>query len=198
VLLLGREDRANAGRALLRELAPRLPSRFYAHLIPGIVDLLGASVTIEPHGLHDRMILGERSHIGVVDTRAAQQLGPSDREELLGFYRQAYPSNWFDARMLETHSYFGVRHEGRLASVAGVHVVSRSYNVAALGNVATAPEHRGRGFARIATAVVCKALDEIDAIGLNVESVNRGAIALYESLGFERVASYDEALVTLR
>jgi ribosomal protein S18 acetylase RimI-like enzyme len=124
-------------------------------------------------------------------------LAPSDARELEAFYARAYPGNWFDARMLETGFYRGVRLEdGALAGVAGVHVVSRALGVAALGNVATAPEARGRGFARAATASVLRALGDFDLVGLNVESENAAAIGLYASLGFERVMPYEEALFT--
>jgi ribosomal protein S18 acetylase RimI-like enzyme len=99
--------------------------------------------------------------------------------------------------MLETETYFGIRRDGVLVSVAGVHVVSRSHRAAALGNITTDPSVRGQGLARIATAAVCRCLLDrnVDLIGLNVESQNAAAIGVYRKLGFERVAGYDEVLV---
>jgi len=179
--------------ALIRE--DKLPARFYAHFT------VGAALrerTRDAHGLHDRMILRDRSPIRSVDTDAAAMLVPADERELLAFFAEAYPGNWFDPRMLATRAYFGVRDEdGVLAAVSGVHVVSDRTRVAALGNVATLPARRGRGFARTAVAATCKALfDRVDLIGLNVQSENAGAIALYRALGFERCAQYEEWMIT--
>jgi ribosomal protein S18 acetylase RimI-like enzyme len=197
LLVQGRDGDREILRALLAALSPELPSRFYAHLTPGIADALGPSFSREPHATHDRMVLADRARIDGVDTREASLLGPGDVTELTAFYASAYPGNWFDARMLATGTYFGVRRGGSIVSVAGVHVVSRGRRVAALGNIATAASARGRGLARIVTAAVCKALaNDADPIGLNVASTNAAAISLYRTLGFERVTCYEEALFT--
>ena len=107
----------------------------------------------------------------------------------------AYPETWFTPRMLATGRYVGIRHDGRLACVAGVHVHSPAWGVAALGNVATLPELRGRGLARAACAALCLLLleDGIETIALNVRADNAAAIAAYSLLGFEVATSYWEA-----
>ncbi|MDB4937610.1 MAG: GCN5-related N-acetyltransferase [Labilithrix sp.] len=197
LVVMGRGTDLGAARALLDALTPVLPSRFYTHLVPGASDVLARSFALEPHGTHARMVLGARARIDAVDTSEAVELGPADEEELAALYAHAYPGNWFDARMLETRAYFGVRRDGTLASVAGVHVVSRRHRVAALGNIATAPAHRGRGLARIAIAAACKSLAHADPIGLNVATDNHAAVALYASLGFAHVTDYEEHLATL-
>jgi hypothetical protein len=58
----------------------------------------------------------------------------SDSNELEEFYRVSYPGNWFEPYTLETGCYYGIRHGASLISVAGVHVYSQHYKVAALGN----------------------------------------------------------------
>ena len=87
--------------------------------------------------------------------------------------------------MLETGRYVGVRRDGRLACVAGVHVHSPTWGVAALGNVATLPELRGHGLARAACAALCLLLleDGIDTIALNVRADNDAALAAYAASG---------------
>ena len=116
-----------------------------------------------------------------------------DLDELSAFYRDSYPSNWFDPRMVETGQYFGLREDDKLVSVAGVHVYAPTQRVAALGNIATDPAYRGRGLAFRCVARLCgNLLESVDAIGLNVKADNLGAIRLYERLGFERVAQYEE------
>lgn len=74
-----------------------------------------------------------------------------DKEEILQFYQESYPENWFSDRMLLTEKYFGVRemHEGKekLVCICGVHVYSEQYNICTLGNIATHPQFRGKGHA---------------------------------------------------
>jgi ribosomal protein S18 acetylase RimI-like enzyme len=197
LVAMGRAQAVPEVSALLRALTPLLPERFYTHLVPGSSGALAQGFALESHGLHDRMVLVDRAQVDGVDVRSAARLSPADEPELAGFYARAYPGNWFDPRMLATGEYFGVRRLGELASVAGVHVVSRRHRVAALGNIATAPSFRGQGLARIVTAAACQSLAELDPIGLNVAVENTAAIDLYRRLGFARVACYEEHLATL-
>lgn len=117
-----------------------------------------------------------------------------DLLELEHFYTEAYPNNWFDPRMLGTARYVGCRRtDGRLVAVAGVHVYSPRYEVAALGNVATLPSHRGRGYGSRATAHLCSRLvEEGLVVGLNVRADNVPAVRSYRRIGFRVVAEYDE------
>src|SRR5438093_529591 len=81
--------------------------------------------------------------------------------------------NWFDPRMLETGHYYGIRQDGTLLSIAGVHVYSPRYRVAALGNITTRPAARGHGLATLVTAKLCQELlRSVDEIGLNVRADN--------------------------
>jgi len=84
-------------------------------------------------------------------------------------------------------------------AAAGVHVYSASRGVAALGNIATHPDRRGRGLGRAVTARLCASLlATVRHIGLNVHAENAAAIACYRGLGFEAVARYGEFVVTKR
>src|SRR5207249_4728760 len=143
-------------------------------------------------GAFHKMGLTDRARLAGIDGSAAVALSAADTDDLLALYRASYPGNWFVPRMLETGFYFGVRRGGALVSVAGVHVCSQRYKVAALGNITTRPDARGQGCATTATARLCQALIRagIEHIGLNVKADNRGAIACYERLGFQRVADY--------
>jgi ribosomal protein S18 acetylase RimI-like enzyme len=197
VLALAREGQTWAVTALLERMRAVLPRKFYAHLAVGAGRALGPGFSVEMHGRHDRMLLEDVTPLARIDTHRAVPLGPPDLREIEALYEEAYPATWFDPRMLETDAYFGVREEGQLAAVSGVHVVSRHHRVAAIGNVATRPALRGRGFARMAVAATCRALHgAVDHIGLNVDVENADGIRLYRGLGFARVGSYEEALVT--
>jgi GNAT superfamily N-acetyltransferase len=178
--------------ALLGAIAHLLPRRFYAHLSPGLASaLIGAGYRAAPRGAHRKMLLATGA---TLDSASAERLSRVDLSALLEFYRQAYPGNWFDPRMVDTGQYFGVREEGRLVAVAGVHVYAPSERVAALGNIATLPGWRGRGLAGRVTAALCSSLllEQIDCIGLNVAAQNAAAIACYQRLGFSPCGRYEE------
>lgn len=182
---------------LLGELLPELPSRLYAHVTPFLLETIERRYDVESHGLHLKMGLTDASRLG---TAPAELLGPSDLDQVHAFYERAYPGTWFVPRMLETGRYVGVREGGALACVAGVHVSSPTWHVAALGNVATLPELRGRGLATRACGALCRLLqdDGIDTIALNVRADNAPAIAAYRGLGFEAVGEYVEVGLVAR
>ena len=72
--------------------------------------------------------------------------------------------------------------------------------MAALGNVTSHPTVRGQGYARQVCARLLRHLDALGIahIGLNVAAGNASAIALYQQLGFTKVADYDEWSFTSR
>jgi RimJ/RimL family protein N-acetyltransferase len=188
-VLLALTTHAAALAPLLSELP--LPDRLYAHLSPGLA-LDG--YLAEPHGRHVKMALRERrlgDDLGVA-------LGPSDRDRLVRFFDEAYPGNWFDPRMLETGVYRAIIEDGAIVAAGGIHVYSKEFDAAALGNIAVHREHRGRGFGARITASVCHALADIAHVGLNVKADNVAAIRCYERLGFVENAVYDEYMLRRR
>jgi ribosomal protein S18 acetylase RimI-like enzyme len=199
-VLLALDDPGSAAMPeLLDELKDKIPKSFYCHLTPGLESSLEDRFSLEPHGTHHKMTLTDKSMLDAVDASGAIQLDARDKEEILEFYASAYPGNWFDARMLETGKYFGLRRNGRLASIAGIHVYSPKYKVAALGNIATLPEFRGRGLGTGVTAALCRnLLNTVDIIGLNVKTDNADAIRCYQKLGFEITGEYNEFMANER
>jgi len=196
---LAEDDKAIYTEELLRCLIPILPRRLHAHLTLGSEIILAERYHLRPFGLHDRMALTDKSLLADIDTSEAGELSMSNLGEIMSLFEKAYPGNFFEPRMLETKQYYGIRQSGALVSVAGVHVYSARYRVAALGNITTHPDYRGRGHGRIAAARVCKSLlNEIDHIGLNVKADNTSAIRCYEKLGFEAIGSFGEFEVELK
>ena len=130
---------------LVRESLPDLPQRLYLHLSPGLDALFMAEFNLISHGSFLKMRLTERDLAGDVEQAEAVVLSRSDLEELLALYQRSYPGNWFDPRMIDTGCYFGLRLDRKLVCVAGIHVHSRTYRIAALGNITTHPDYRGRG-----------------------------------------------------
>jgi ribosomal protein S18 acetylase RimI-like enzyme len=182
---------------LLNSMRSILPNRFYAHLSSGFASVLEATHNLEPKGEHYKMALLDEVPLATVDCSEVAHLSSQDIAPIQVLYKESYPGNWFDPRMLETNKYFGIRENGRLVSIAGVHVYSSKYKVAALGNIATLPAYRGRGCATRVTARLCRSLiEEGVAIGLNVKADNTAAISCYQQLGFQIIASYEEYLAT--
>jgi predicted GNAT family acetyltransferase len=198
VLLALAEEPVGQMAELLRAAAGSLPSRLYAHVSPELVGTIAPLAPVTTPVLHCKLGLVRRETLEVFDTEDVALLGPPDLDEVERFYEQAYPGTWFQPRMLDTGRYVGIRRNGTLVCVAGVHVWSPTWRVAALGNVATLPAARTAGLATAACARLCRMLldDGIDTISLNVRADNAAAIRTYEKLGFAHACDYVEVLLS--
>lgn len=186
-------------KRLLETIEGFLPRRFNAHLSPGLNEVFSRSYSVELHGEFFKMALVNTSVIKRSEYPGVERLSTGDIESIERLYAESYSENWFDRRMLETNQYFGIKEDGRLASIAGIHVYSEAYRVAALGNITTHPLRRGKGLGTKVTGRLCQSLlEKTDHIGLNVNSKNQQAIGLYERLGFDKIASYGEFLMTAK
>jgi ribosomal protein S18 acetylase RimI-like enzyme len=193
VLLALSRDPTERMEKLLRSILHLLPRQFYAHLSSNLVRVLMEDYQAQGHGLHYKMGLLHPESLNAVKTSDTFQLSPANIEELNALYRASYPGNWFEPRMLETGYYYGIRRNAALVGVAGVHVYSQRYKVAALGNITVHPNFRGQGLGTILCARLCQALlPTVETIGLNVKADNTSAICCYTKLGFEMIAAFKE------
>lgn len=199
VLLGLTEEPTDLMKELLRSIIHLLPKRFYAHLSENVATVLAKDYQIRSHGLHDKMALTNIGCLDAAETSNVIPLSVADRDELEELYLVSHPENSFNPRMLETDYFYGIRRGKALVSVAGVHVYSKHYKVAALGNITTHPQFRGQGLATAVCAKLCQVLlQTVEHIGLNVKADNKSAIACYTKLGFERVATYEEYSLELK
>jgi len=179
---------------LIERLKPLLPAKFYAHLSSGLVDVFGRNNIIQSFGNNIKMAL-RKSPIPISDNNI-RKLVVDDIQLIEEFYKNSYPDNWFDKRMIETEKYLGYFSNDFLIGIAGIHVYSKKYKVAALGNIATHPDYRGKGIGFKLTSALCLDLKKtVDHIGLNVKSNNDAAISCYKKIGFEIIGNYDECLI---
>jgi len=127
----------------------------------------------------------------VASTGEAVRLCSSDRLEIEDLLKQG---EWvlFLPQALASGHYFGIRENGRLVAVAGTHLASSRYDIAALGTVFTHPDHRGRGLARICSSHVLESIGRagIRRVVLNVEDEKVTARHVYERLGFQTACIY--------
>jgi ribosomal protein S18 acetylase RimI-like enzyme len=199
------EPRDPATLALARALVPQLPRRFFVNLPVGYESVFADTHEIAPHGEYVKMQLEDANALAKFELPGIERLGPEHSSELEEFrakraYRDGEKAGGFFAHyMLEQFPWFGLRERGELVSVAGVHVFSQRYGVAALGNVATTPERRGHGLARAVCARLARELAaRVPLVGLNVATTNVAAIRCYEALGFRALLRYEEAVLSLR
>lgn len=106
----------------------------------------------------------------------------------------------FAAAQIDRGVFYGILNDERLVSVAGTHLVSHQYGVAAVGNVVTDPNLHRQG---LGTAVVSAVLSELVRLGikdvvLNARQNNASAIHLYQKLGFERYCAFLEGPASIR
>lgn len=184
-------------RELLTDLIPLLPSKIYTHLSPGIESALQTAYQFHSHGLHSKMILTDPHRFRRYLTPDVVRLTPTHLPQMMALYDASYPDHAFDPRMLETGQFFGIWRDDQLASIAGIHVYSPEYRVAAIGNVTTHPAYRNQGLGKAVIASLLQSLMEtVDHIGLNVKCDNHAAIHSYQQLGFDLIDTYHEIMLT--
>jgi len=128
----------------------------------------------------------------------ALRLSPVDIVDLNRFYGLGF-SGWLPGEAIANGVYYGVRVAGRLIAAAGTHVVSPEGKLAAVGNVMTHVDFRGRGFAKLTTsAVTQELLRTCDEVVLNVRADNPPAIDAYRALGYRKHCRFEERLAHRR
>ena len=106
--------------------------------------------------------------------------------------------DFFYPSMVTSGVFYGMVEGDALIAVAGTHLVSRDEGAAAIGNVYTRRDRRGRGLSRAVMSAVLRELADVETVGLNVRTDNHPAIRVYESLGFQRHCDFNEALAVAR
>lgn len=126
----------------------------------------------------------------------AQRLGTADLPALLHLYGDGKATgespDFFYPSMVKDGVFFGVYEGDGLVAAAGTHLFAPEEGAAAIGNIYTMRDRRGRGLGRVVTSAVLDAVKDIETVGLNVRADNPAALHLYESLGFVRHCPFFE------
>lgn len=107
----------------------------------------------------------------------------------------------FAAHQVELGVFYGVEDtNGDLAAVGGTHIVNYTARLAAIGNMYTRPDCRGRGYASAVLAAIVATLQAngVETIVLNVDHRNSGARRIYERFGFVVHCPYIEGVATAK
>ncbi len=129
---------------------------------------------------------------------SALRLGPEDVPALQVLFADGEPNHeapdFFAQWMVKQGVYYGVYEKGDLVAAAGTHLVAESTGVAAIGNVYTRRDRRGRNLAHQTAGAVSAELlaRQIPTIVLNVNQKNAAALRVYEALGFRRYCPFWE------
>jgi len=133
---------------------------------------------------------------------ATKRLAATDVPALQALYADGESSGespgFFFPSMVADGVFHGIYEGTALVAAAGTHLLAREEGAAAIGNVYTRHDRRGRGLARLATSAVLNELSGVETIGLNVRADNDAALHLYESLGFARHCRFYEGLAGRR
>ena len=129
-------------------------------------------------------------------------LNPNDVPALKRLYADGdaageAPDFFYDS-MVAAGVFFGVFEGPDLIAAAGTHLFAPDENAAAIGNVYTRRDRRGRGLSRAVTSAVLRRLRHLKTVGLNVRADNAAAIHVYQSLGFVKHCDFREGLASPR
>lgn len=145
---------------------------------------------------------GTRERVaGAEDGFRRRRLTGADAPAVETLFRHGGPftPDAFAAHQIELGVFYAIEDgHGELAAVGGTHIVDYRARLAAIGNMYTRPDCRGRGFANDVLAAL---VDNLRAAGvqlivLNVDQRNSAARRIYERFGFAHHCAYLEGKAT--
>jgi ribosomal protein S18 acetylase RimI-like enzyme len=189
------------GPGSVREALACVPGPVHLQVHRDALDEIARHAAVSSLRLMWRMTwTGERPARQALSGAVTTRLDPSDAPALVVLYADGKSSgeapDFFFPSMLADGVFHGIFEGTALVAAAGTHLVAREEGAAAIGNVYTRHDRRGRGLARLATSAVLGELASVETIGLNVRADNDVALHLYESLGFVRHCQFYEALAS--
>lgn len=189
---------ADAVRSALNQLD--LPDAIYLNVREEHLPIVQEKYTLPSGPIHMRRMGWTQPPAASADSSIRPvRLTPPDAERVRQLYQHGGPftPDAFDVYQLENGIFFGIEGENDdLGAVGGTHIVDWDHGVAAIGNMYTHPDRRGRGYA---SAILHALWNEFQAHGittviLNVDQRNAGAQRLYERMGFTMHCPYIEGI----
>jgi ribosomal protein S18 acetylase RimI-like enzyme len=146
-----------------------------------------ACVILKP--IRERQMIADRTTQLQCECKSTPvKLSMKDAEQLKELYRLSGTPAWTPNAMTLGPFYGIVEDDGRITSVAGIHYVT-PYGTE-IGNIATHPDHRRKGYAAACVkAVVEDVLENSELAVLHYFAENTPAQILYERMGFRYSAA---------
>jgi ribosomal protein S18 acetylase RimI-like enzyme len=176
--------------------AAPLPDRLYLTGLPEHWPVVEERYRLRFANRMFRMVLDARS-FAPVKVSATRRLGSGDLATLQALFDTGSEgdADGFAPFQVEQGVFYGLWESGQLVAVAGTHLVAPTYGLAALGNVFTHPEHRGKGYG---TACISRVTEELVQMGLqvvlNAAQANAKAVALYRRIGYQVYCGFLEGI----
>lgn len=172
---------ADRGAASLADLGALVAAHGDVALLEAEPPTSGAGLTAVSQDLGVQMV-AERLEGGGGSDIAIASLTDQDAPQMLALAALTEPGPFFE-RTHEMGDFFGVKIDGRLVAMAGERMKPEGFTE--VSGVCTHPACRGRGYAGALMRLVAgRILDRGERPFLHAYASNRGAIALYEALGF--------------
>jgi RimJ/RimL family protein N-acetyltransferase len=117
---------------------------------------------------------------------SVRQLTIADLPYLKMLYAQ-HPESGFSADLFTQGLYVGAYEGERIIAAGGTHALVPAYGIAVLGNIFTAPQACGQGYATAVTGALLTTLFQrhYSLVVLDVFEDNAQAIRIYQRLGFQ-------------
>jgi ribosomal protein S18 acetylase RimI-like enzyme len=184
--------------SFLPDLIESLPERFYCQIWEDHFEQMKAHYDISSLQAVQRMSVKKETFKARKRDKSVVRLGHRDTVQIMELY-QHYPDNFFEPYQVESGLYFGIRSDdgAQLVSIGGIHVLSEVYDVAAIGNLVTHPDHRCQGYAsRVISHLLNELFQRVSLVALNVQVDNIAAIKTCERFNFEPTHRFFEGIVT--
>ena len=174
--------------------------KLFLSIPPDILPLIHARYAVADETAMWRLVL-DPARFRAKPTHAVR-LSVGDYAALTRLHASGAPAgdepDFFAPYMVEQGVFYGIFEGDDLVAAAGTHLVVPTEGVAAVGNVYTRPDRRGRGLATqvtgAVTAELLRLLPSGAIIALNVMQSNAPALTVYERLGFSRHCGFYEGL----
>lgn len=156
-----------------------LTNNFY--VIGDKPDISNSSVQLKKELVCDQMVLNKR-----IDSTVSEQIielqSRNQKADLFTLVNLVQPG-YFKSKTSDLGSYYGIYKDNQLVAVTGERMKMNDYTE--VSAVVTHPEYTGQGYAKQLIAHTSnKIFDEGKTPYLHVADTNKGAINLYEKLGF--------------
>ncbi len=179
-IVLGNAE-LNVQQALVKKAVAEVSDHFITLCSPKDASLFEKHATALHSHPEQQMIANPPRQIRH-DNIKVSRVAKDELESLNKFYVEHRSEVWTPLQF-KVGPYYCVKHDGKIASAAGVHLVTPQ--IAQLGNIITDEAWRGRGFGTACTAALATDLaSEARIISLFVRTDNAPAIHMYEKLGF--------------